>query len=153
VVARVNGETMILGSSEAGITCLSGLHRLPPMASEGTMSSVFSTAQLSQMNQMNQMNQLSQLNQMGQMNQMGTNQAPAPQQFQTFDPPPARGTGNEFVDEGGILTRLFRARGQEKPQEKFDNIELHEFDNLLQESVADQELRRKLSTGFRGKVS
>ena len=81
---------------------------------------------------------------------------PSREQFVPFDPPAmSQGSGNEFVDEGGILTRLFRARGQEKPQaqEKFENIELHEFDNLLQESVADQDLRRKLSAGFRGKVS
>jgi flagellar biogenesis protein FliO len=154
VVARVNGETMILGSSEAGITCLSGMHRLPPMGSEGTMSSIF---QVSQMNQM----QMAGMNQMGGMNQMPAQmpqaQAPGPGQFPQFDPPHAprapQGPIAEFTDEGGILTRLFRARGQEKPQEKFENIELHEFDNLLQESVADQELRRKLSSGFRGKVS
>ena len=100
---------------------------------------------------------MSQLNQMAAMNQLAqAPQAQAPQapQFHSFDPPAApQGSGNEFIDEGGILTRLFRARGQEKPQERFDNIELHEFDNLLQESVADQELRRKLSAGFRGKVS
>jgi flagellar biogenesis protein FliO len=149
VVARVNGETMILGSSEAGITCLSGLHRLPPMGSEGTMSSIF---QVSQMNQM-QMANMNQLNQMGQLVQPPAPVA-APQQFPEFEPAPvARGPIAEFQDEGGILTRLFRAKGQDKPQEKFDNIELHEFDSLLQESVADQELRRKLSSGFRGKVS
>jgi hypothetical protein len=104
------------------------------------MSSIF---------QVPQMQQLA----MSQMQPMVAQAPVAAQQFPTFDPPAAQGSGNEFVDEGGILTRLFRARGQEKPQEKFDNIELHEFDNLLQESVADQELRRKLSAGFRGKVS
>jgi flagellar biogenesis protein FliO len=139
VVARVNGETMVLGSSEAGITCLTGMHRLPTMGSEGTMSSIFQVEPM----------------------QVAASQAlppplpPRRDQFVPFDPAPAQGSGNEFVDEGGILTRLFRARGQEKPQgqEKFENIELHEFDNLLQESVADQDLRRKLSAGFRGKVS
>ena len=144
VVAKVNGETMILGSSEAGITCLSGMFRLPQMGSEGTMSSIFAVPQMQQMA-------------MAQMQQMAPAPAQVPaaqQQFHTFDPPPAaQGSGNEFVDEGGLLTRLFKARGLEKPQEKFDNIELHEFDNLLQESVADQELRRKLSAGHRGKVS
>jgi len=150
VVARVNGETMILGSSEAGITCLSGLHRLPPMGSEGTMSSIF------QVNAMNQM-QLANMNQMANMTAsvqapVAPAPAPAPQQFPEFEPP-AKGPIAEFRDEGGILTRLFRAKGQDKPQEKFDNIELHEFDNLLQESVADQELRQKLSSGYRGKVS
>jgi len=143
VVAKVNGETMILGSSEAGITCLSGMYRLPPMGSEGTMSSIFQVPQMAQMQQLA----------MSQMQPMVAQAPASAQQFPTFDPPAAQGSGNEFVDEGGILTRLFRARGQEKPQEKFDNIELHEFDNLLQESVADQELRRKLSAGFRGKVS
>jgi flagellar biogenesis protein FliO len=132
VVARVNGETMILGSSEAGITCLSGIHRLP---SENTFSS------------------FPQLQQAGQLTQSQM-QLPARQQFHAFDAPAAPlAVASEFVDEGGLLTRLFRARGQDKPQEKFDNIELHEFDNLLQESVADQELRRKLSSGLRGKVS
>lgn len=148
VVARVNGETMILGSSEAGITCLSGLHRLPPMGSEGTMSSIF------QVNAMNQM-QMANMNQMANMTasvQAPAAPAPAPSQFPEFEPP-AKGPIAEFRDEGGILTRLFRAKGQDKPQEKFDNIELHEFDNLLQESVADQELRQKLSSGYRGKVS
>src|SRR5205823_8675353 len=117
VVARVNGETMILGSSEAGITCLSGLHRLPPMppmpqmSSEGTLSGVFNMYQLSQMNQMGQI----QMPQMPQANQMGQRQMPQanqPPQFAPFDPPPhQQATGNEFVDEGGLLTRLFRARG------------------------------------------
>jgi len=121
------------------------------------MSSIFQMSQMNQMQlaAMSQMNQTNQ-NQMNQMNQMGQMpQAQAPQQFPAFDPPVAapKGPIAEFTDEGGILTRLFRAKGQDKPQEKFDNIELHEFDNLLQESVADQELRRKLSSGFRGKVS
>jgi len=120
------------------------------MGSEGTMSSIFQVNAM-QMAQMNQMNQLAQM-------QQAATQAPvAASQFPEFEPAHApqapKGPIAEFTDEGGILTRLFRARGQEKPQEKFDNIELHEFDNLLQESVADQELRRKLSSGFRGKVS
>jgi len=114
------------------------------------MSSIFQVNAM-QMAQMNQMNQLAQM-------QQAATQAPvAASQFPEFEPAHApqapKGPIAEFTDEGGILTRLFRARGQEKPQEKFDNIELHEFDNLLQESVADQELRRKLSSGFRGKVS
>jgi LPXTG-motif cell wall-anchored protein len=139
VVARINGETMVLGSSEAGITCLTGQFRVP---TEGTLSSFPSMAQLA----------------MTAAAQPAPAPAePPPQQFVPFDPPPApKHSGNEFVDEGGLLTRLFRARGQEKPAQKvenFENIELHEFDNLLQESIADQELRRKLSTGFSGKVS
>jgi flagellar biogenesis protein FliO len=150
VVARVNGETMILGSSEAGITCLTGTFRLP---TEGTLSSFPNMAQMAH-------TQAAALAQMT-MAAHAQAQAPAPApvapaaaQFVPFDPPPApQSSGNEFVDEGGLLTRLFRARGQEKPHENFENIELHEFDNLLQESIADQELRRKLSSGLRGKVS
>ena len=122
VVARIGGETMILGTSEAGITVLQA-------RPEAALAAV----------------------------------APAPAAVAASGdepkaPEPASPTAvageipDADVDEplapvqGGLLARLFR-RGRPANESEF-----HNFEELLEDSLEDQELRHKLSLGMAGRV-
>ena len=111
IIARVNGETMILGSSEAGIALLGAAAKAGlPAAAPATTTRVSADAD-------------------------GT--------------PAAEGAAP--LDEGGLLARLFRRR--EQAPEIDPPMDWKEFDDLLGESLEDQELRRKLAAGLGAKVS
>jgi flagellar biogenesis protein FliO len=123
VIARVAGETMILGTSEAGITLLQGAAPSAEKIENSRMNLV-------------------------------------PASFRGAEEP---------MDEGGMLTRLFRrnqaavlAERDQSAEGSFDAAEPSEgsepsgwkdFDDLLSESAEDLELRRKLATGVSMKVS
>jgi hypothetical protein len=140
VVAEIGGETLILGTSEAGITVLqapreparSAAHASPltiaaPTPSHGAIIPEAAVAG-------------------------------------EFDFPEGSVTGEtgdladipeaDFSDDvsmpaqGGLLARLFR-RG--KPANENES-EFHNFEELLEDSVEDQELRHKLSLGLAGRV-
>ncbi len=109
IVARVNGETLVLGSSEAGITLLRSRVPESPIGVDVDMSGP--------------------------------------------DEPPldVRGRFRDASDEAGqdspgqvrFLARLFGRK--DKPE---GEVEPWNFEGLLEDSIEDQELRRKLSSGF-----
>jgi hypothetical protein len=126
VIARVNGETLILGSSEAGISLLNGTgmtgitstvgymqHSVPPTPIPPAVMSP-------------------------------GNDGPTAD-FAAFDDEPA--------DEGGMLSRLFRKKSEVELEEPVSAEGWRDFDDLLSESLEDQELRRRLANGVGTKVS
>jgi flagellar biogenesis protein FliO len=118
VVARIRGEIMVLGSSEAGITRLGGLPA-PAPAPDAVVAEAAADLALAK----------------------------------TTVPPTEEEVAIAALDEGGLLARLFRRRATQATPDHDDKLDLAEFDALLEESFADQELRRKLATGESGRVS
>jgi flagellar protein FliO/FliZ len=115
VVAKIGGETMILGASEAGITLLRAV---------GATDQPVLTAPL-------------------------VAAVAADEEIKIDESLPGEG-----AEQAGLLARLFRRQPTDdgvSPDVKPGDW--REFDDLLQESMEDQELRRRLSLGIGGKVS
>lgn len=138
LVARVDGRTMVLGASEAGIALLQSLDGRnapalepalvpsplpsPPAASMSAVASLAAALAASS---------------------AGPEAAPeSVVREKAFEPAAA----NEPDNEGGLLRRLF-ARAVRPAQPAPD------FQALLDESFEDQELRRKLAQGLSARVS
>jgi flagellar biogenesis protein FliO len=156
VVARVGGQTMILGSSEAGITLLSvgpssKAARAPQMTAAAPMVA-------------------------GEITIDTDIDSDSASDTPSYTAPPAAMSAaastsislsssdadeantwtpgeQAFFDEGGdapaqsnLLARLFK-RSEPTPESAFQN-----FEQLLEDSLEDQELRRKLSLGMAGRV-
>ncbi|HEX3698126.1 MAG TPA: flagellar biosynthetic protein FliO [Polyangia bacterium] len=132
VVAEIGGETLILGTSEAGITVLQTTREPTAAASPMTIAAPAPS---------------------------GRSIIPETAVAGEFDFPEGSLTGEiadipeaDFSDEasmpaqGGLLARLFR---RAKPA---NESEFHNFEELLEDSVEDQELRQKLSLGLAARV-
>jgi len=143
VVAEIGGERIILGTSEAGITVLTPRSEPPapspapvagtisvPSASPVAASSLFAEAE-------------------------------APVESDVYPPLASVSLIDELADipepdvdehgsimpvQGGLLARLFK-RGKPANESEF-----HNFEEMLDDSVEDQELRHKLSLGMAGRV-
>jgi hypothetical protein len=61
-------------------------------------------------------------------------------------PEPDVDDGSAMPMQGGLLARLFK-RGKPANESEF-----HNFEEMLEDSVEDQELRHKLSLGMAGRV-
>ena len=137
VVAQIGDETLILGSSEAGITVLQSRTESPSAA-----ASVLGEAPT------------------GAAGSLTVELASDAAIADEFDFPESSTTGQTTADipeadfaedplmpvQGGLLARLFR---RSKPA---NESEFHNFEQLLEDSVEDQELRQKLSLGMAGRV-
>jgi flagellar biogenesis protein FliO len=125
VVACIGGRTMVLGVSEAGVSLLDTQAGTiaTPAASEKSQSATLEDAAFG-------------LRGFGQAETMATSS----QSAQSTD---------DGKHEGSLLSRLFRR----EPSPSETGGRAHEFDELLAESLDDQELRRKLSLGEAGRVA
>jgi flagellar biogenesis protein FliO len=125
VVACIGGRTMVLGVSEAGVSLLDtqGGNMTAPAAPERSQSASLEEAAFG-------------LRGFGQAD----TQAASAQTAQSTD---------DGKHEGSLLSRLFRR--DQAPSASAGRA--HEFDELLAESLDDQELRRKLSLGEAGRVA
>jgi len=116
ILAEVNGVTMVIGASEAGIALLTA----PTSAShEGAIPS---------------------------------NEGTADERDSTFGALAA----SHSLGQSGALHRLFPKSGSpaaESDAEISDREEDAAFASMLAETIEDQELRQRLSTGFAGKTS
>ena len=124
VVAYIGGRTMVLGVSEAGVALLD--------AQVGTIpapNAIEGTQSASLEEAVQGLRGIAQA-------RMETPAESAP-------------TAEDTKHEGSLLSRLFQ-RAQ-SPSESARRA--HEFDELLSESLADQDLRRKLSLGESGRVA
>jgi hypothetical protein len=135
VVAEIGGETLILGTSEAGITVLQTTREPTAVATPASQMTIAAPTP------------------------SGRSIIPETAAAGEFDFPEGSVTGEtadipeaDFSDEasmpaqGGLLARLFR---RSKPA---NESEFHNFEELLEDSVEDQELRHKLSLGLAGRV-
>lgn len=126
VIAEVNGEKMILGTSEAGISLLAPLaHPTGAATTAGELVSRVSA--------------------------LATNARSAEPQAVEAPPaaPPAEDEG-----EGGILARLFRQnREAAASDEEGPSTMAEDFRDLLEDSLEDEELRRRLQAGLGGRTS
>ncbi|HVR61766.1 MAG TPA: flagellar biosynthetic protein FliO [Polyangia bacterium] len=127
VVARIGNETMILGTSEAGITVLQA--RPEAAASVAPAQAVVAVA-------------------------AGAASGDEPDAPEPASPAAMAGEiPDADVDEplapvqGGLLARLFR-----RAHPANESSEFHNFEELLEDSLEDQELRHKLSLGMAGRV-
>lgn len=126
VVACIGGRTMVLGVSEAGVSLLDGQATLanPPPLPEKAPPAPLEDAALSLRNLV-----------------LGRTEAPAV---------PA----DDGKREASLLGRLFhRAQPSFETAGRESVGRSREFDELLAESMEDQELRRKLSLGEAGRVA
>jgi flagellar protein FliO/FliZ len=125
VVACIGGRTMVLGVSEAGVSLLDAQAGTltPPPASAKAQSTSLEEAALG-------------LRGFGHADA----QAESAQSAQSTD---------DGKHEGSLLSRLFH---RVQPTAETAG-RAHEFDELLAESLDDQELRRKLSLGEAGRVA
>ena len=125
VVACIGGRTMVLGVSEAGVSLLDAQAgtMTTPPASEKFQSASLEEAALG-------------LRGFGH----AETQAESGQSAQSAD---------DGKHEGSLLSRLFH---REQPPAK-NAGRAHEFEELLAESLEDQDLRRKLSLGEAGRVA
>ena len=134
LVARVDGRTMVLGASEAGISLLQSLDgggevREAAVAPESAPAAPESVAALAAA--------------------LATSPAAseaAPEAVVGEPAPEPAADEGEADNEGGLLRRLFaRAVGPTKSAP--------DFRSLLDESLEDQDLRRKLSQGLSARVA
>jgi flagellar protein FliO/FliZ len=123
VVACIGGRTMVLGVSEAGVSLLD--------AQAGTMT-MPSASEKSQSASLEE----------AALRGFGHAQSQA-------ESAPSAPSADDGKHEGTLLSRLFRS-GQPTAETAG---RAHEFDELLAESLDDQELRRKLSLGEAGRVA
>lgn len=146
VVAEIDGEKMILGTSEAGISVLTPLSRLPSPFSETTRATMINmppgfveettgTARRAD-----------------QAALMAAGAASARMAAQAH-------TNKDVVNEdneGGLLARLFRRQGSNNAVTETDhnlgNME-DDFRDLLTDSIEDEDLRRRLQAGIGGRIS
>jgi flagellar biogenesis protein FliO len=128
VVACIGGRTMVLGVSEAGVSLLDtqGGNMAAPAAPERSQSASLEEAAFG----------------LRGFGQADTQEASA----QTAQSTQSTDDGKH---EGSLLSRLFRR--ELAPSATAGRA--HEFDELLAESLDDQELRRKLSLGEAGRVA
>jgi len=125
VVACIGGRTMVLGVSEAGVSLLD--------AQAGTMT----TPPPSDRSQSASLEEAA-------LGLRGFGHADT----QAESAPSAQST-DDGKHEGSLLSRLFH---RVQPTAETAG-RAHEFDELLAESLDDQELRRKLSLGEAGRVA
>ena len=142
VVAQINGETMILGTSEAGITVLQA--RVEPNVASLAAAAVASIAAPAPV--------------AAAAPATSSTAIDATLAIDDFDFPdtgaaspdagliPEADVDDSMPAQGGLLARLFR-RGKPANESEF-----HNFEELLEDSVEDQELRHKLSLGLAGRV-
>jgi flagellar biogenesis protein FliO len=128
VVACIGGRTMVLGVSEAGVSLLDAQAETSaaPAAPERSQSASLEEAAFG----------------LRGFGQADTQEASA----QTAQSTQSTDDGKH---EGSLLSRLFHR----EPGTERDAGRAHEFDELLSESLEDQELRRKLSFGEAGRVA
>ena len=136
VIAEINGERMILGTSEAGISLLNGA---PGGHFTGTGIQPLSAA-------------LAAATQLPDDLQAP---APAPQQPSSGNRVPEATTDGE----SNALARLFQRRSKAEAtakaaeQHQDPSTMAEDFRDLLEDSLEDEELRRRLATGVRGRTS
>jgi flagellar biogenesis protein FliO len=124
VIANVGGRTMVLGVSEAGVALLDAqAPALAPRAGNA-QSALLGDEPAAVSEQL-----VAGLRALAQERSQGEAPAPAP----------------ETKSESSLLSRLFHQREPLAPS--------HAFEDLLSESLEDQDLRRKLSLGESGRVA
>jgi flagellar biogenesis protein FliO len=121
VIAEVNGQRMILGTSEAGISVLSGQGHFTSTGIHPALALAAAEA------------------------------APTP----TL---PVAAAPDEQVNDGesNMLARLFQRRKKDEPaddEESGPSTMAEDFRDLLEDSLEDEELRRRLATGSSGRTS
>jgi flagellar protein FliO/FliZ len=133
IVARIGGETLILGSSEAGITLLKGtpgpVNDAPVTGSDGAAAIAAAVARQA----------ADSAREIAQPIEEALADIPEPDSAV-----PMLGRGGFRSIEGGMAS-LFGRRGAAADPEVV-------FDDLLEDSVEDQELRRKLAAGMSARV-
>jgi flagellar biogenesis protein FliO len=152
VVAEVDGEKMILGTSEAGISVLTPAGRAASPWGEQTMSSrVHLPADMltgQTMVQGHPALAMATTSTAIPAYAAATAMAHAPK---TVAEPEIHIETDE--NEGGLLSRLFRRNAATiESDEGLGNME-EEFRDLLQDSIEDEELRRRLQAGLGGRTS
>jgi flagellar biogenesis protein FliO len=150
VVARIGESTMILGSSEAGITLLKQLPdgpdrpaRKPPhstaRAGDAMMADLDAHGSIPV--------DLEAIAARAMAREPSASASARPEEDEASSlPPPDLDDVAHPVSQGGLLARLFR-RGtpaNDSPPARFED--------LLEDSIEDQELRRKLSLGLGGRT-
>jgi hypothetical protein len=150
VVAQINGETMILGTSEAGITVLQARVE-PNVAAVAAVAAVAKAAPVAPVAAFAAWPSAAATD----ATLAATDATLGVDDFDFPDSDAASADAGLIpeadVDEtipaqGGLLARLFR-RGKPANESEF-----HNFEELLEDSVEDQELRHKLSLGLAGRV-
>jgi flagellar biogenesis protein FliO len=143
VVAEIDGEKMILGTSEAGISVLTPASRLPSPFSETTRATM--------------------INMPPGFAEETTGTARRADQAALVVAAAASTRIAAQADkdvaednEGGLLARLFRRQGANNAVTETDhnlgNME-DDFRDLLTDSLEDEELRRRLQSGLGGRIS
>jgi flagellar biogenesis protein FliO len=158
VVARINGNTMILGSSEAGIALLGTVDKTTGVAAPASSETADALAEM-----MPQMTAASLTKKspppvpkmsatLALFSGKATTAAPDATTSEGIDGP--EGPITKRLDEGGLLARLFKKRANDTISANPTQLEGDwKFDELLNESIEDEDLRRKLALGLGGKVS
>ena len=126
VIANVGGRTMVLGVSEAGVALLDA--QVPALApgAGNAQPALLGDEPVAVSEQF-----VAGLRALAQERSQGEASAPAP--------------APETKSESSLLSRLFHQREPLAPS--------HAFEDLLSESLEDQDLRRKLSLGESGRVA
>lgn len=139
VVACIGGRTMVLGVSEAGVSLLDAQAGTiaAPAVPEKSQSATLEEAVFG----------------LRGIGRMETQAASAPSALAVPSAQSVQPVQSVQVDdgkhEGSLLSRLFRR----EPAPSAATGRAQEFDELLAESLDDQELRRKLSLGEAGRVA
>ncbi len=119
VVARVGGETLVLGSSEAGITLLRSQSLHPDAAKASGHDDI-------QIDEADDDDDVAGAAHVAPRKDLGDRQAPGQVRF---------------------LARLFGDKAHAEP-----GVEPWNFEGLLEDSLEDQDLRRKLAAGFGARI-
>jgi flagellar biogenesis protein FliO len=152
VVAEVDGEKMILGTSEAGISVLTPINRTPSPWGEQTNGT--------QMNLPPGFAEFSKMTNMATLAAAAAHHAASTTAAAPSIPTPIgmAAVAPAEDNEGGLLSRLFRRAPA--PQNNDDEDDLanlgnmaDEFQDLLADSIEDEELRRRLQAGIGGRTS
>jgi flagellar biogenesis protein FliO len=151
VVAEIDGEKMILGTSEAGISVLTPVNRMPSPWGEQTNAT--------QMNLPPGFAEISKMNNMATIAAAAAHHAASVAAAASIPTPIGMAAVAPTEDnEGGLLSRLFRRAPA--PQNNDDEDDLanlgnmaDEFQDLLADSIEDEELRRRLQAGIGGRTS
>jgi flagellar biogenesis protein FliO len=139
LVARVDGRTMVLGASEAGISLLQSLDGRSAVEATPVPSRAISAPVASA-------DAVASLTAALAASPAAPETAPEAVIRENAPVPTEPATADEPENEGGLLRRLF-ARAVRPAQPAPD------FHSLLDESYEDQELRRKLAQGLSARVS
>ena len=148
VVAEIDGEKMILGTSEAGISVLTPASRMPSPWGEPTGATrVQLPVGFTESSKISNINTIA-----AAAAHHHHAAAAAAMPGPTITPM----TGPADENEGGLLSRLFR-RTPAAPQVDEDLEGLgnmaDEFQDLLADSIEDEDLRRRLQAGIGGRTS